>query len=112
MSTRTRKFAFTLGLVACSLTASFGAQASEASFDHNHPRRSEVLDRLHNINNRLNANYGNLDGHYYQLKHEEAAIHNQERTDKNINGGYITPGQQAHLNAEENSLNQQIKHDK
>ena len=39
MSTRTRKFAFTLGLVACSLTASFGAQASEASFDHNHPRR-------------------------------------------------------------------------
>lgn len=112
MSTRTRKFAFALGLVACSLTASFGAQAGDAKFDHEHPRRSEVLDRLHNINNRVNANYGNLDGHYNQLKQEEAAIHNQERADKNINGGYITLKQQAQLNAEENSLNHQIKQDK
>jgi hypothetical protein len=112
MSIRTRNFAFALGLVACSLSASFGAQAGDAKFDQDHPRRSEVLDRLHNINNRVNADYGNLDGHYTQLKNEEAAIHNQERTDKNINGGYITLGQQAQLNAEENRLNRQIRHDK
>jgi hypothetical protein len=112
MSPRTRKFAVALGLVACSLTASFGAQAGDAKFDKDHPRRSEVLDRLHNINNRVNADYGNLDGHYGQLKHEEAVIHNQERIDKNINGGYITLKQQAQINAEENSLNHQIKQDK
>jgi len=115
MSTRSRKFTFALGLVTCSLIASFGAQAGpygEAKFDQNHPRRSEVLDRLQNINSRVNADKGNLDGHYDQLKQEEAAIHNQERTDKNINGGFITTGQQAQLNAEENSLNRQIKRDK
>ena len=64
-------------------------------------RNTKVMNRF-DVTSRLVA----------KLKHEEAAIHNQERTDKNINGGYITPGQQAHLNAEENSLNHQIKQDK
>ena len=115
MSTRTRMFALALGLVACSLTASsFGAQANpygEARFDKNHPRRSEVLDRLQNINNRVNGQKGDLDGHYSQLKQEESAIHSQERLDKNINGGFITVGEKAQLNAEENRLNHQIKRD-
>jgi hypothetical protein len=111
MSTRTRLITLSLGLV-CSFAAStLCAQAGDARFDKEHPRRSEVLDRLQNANARLNADKGNLDGHYYQLKQEEAAIHDQERFDKNMDGGHITLGEQARLNAEENRLNRQIKQD-
>ena len=109
--TRTRLVALSLGL-ACSLAASsLSAQAGDARFDKEHPRRSEVLDRLQNINGRVNADKGDLDGHYYQLKQEENRIHDQERFDKNTDGGHITLGEQARLNAEENRLNRQIQRD-
>lgn len=111
MSTRTRLIALSLGLVGSFAASSFSAQAGDAHFDKYHPRRSEVLDRVQNINGRLNADKGNLDGHYYQLKQEDAEIHNQERFDKNHDGGHITLGEQARLNAEEDRLNHQIQQD-
>jgi hypothetical protein len=86
-------------------------QNREARFDTRHPRRSEVLDRTGNLNQRINANRGNLDGHYYQLKRADASIRRQEQRDARINGGYITKGQQQQLNHEENRLNNQIKRD-
>jgi hypothetical protein len=81
-------------------------------FADNHPRRAEVLHRDNNINGRLNKDYGTLGGHYGQLEHRDQQIHNQERRDKNANGGYITKGQQRHLNGEENRLNGRIGADK
>lgn len=96
-----------LGLVLSSAnTSSFAG-----NFQKNHPRRAEVLHRDRNINNRINADRGNLDGHYGQLKREDRSIRRQEQRDARINGGYITKGQQHQLNREENRLNRQIRRD-
>ncbi len=80
-------------------------------FAQRHPRRAEVNHRDRNINNRINADKGNLDGHYGQLKLEDRAIKRQQRRDARMNGGYITRGQQQQLNREENHLNNQIRRD-
>ncbi len=86
-------------------------QNREQRFDNNHPRRSEVLDRSNNLNRRINNNKGNLDGHYGQLKQADRNIRKQEQRMAHRNGGYITQGQQAKINKEENHLNNQIKRD-
>jgi hypothetical protein len=105
-------FALGLSLVLGSCLPGIASPAGrEARFDRNHPRRSEVLDRKNNLNRKINANRGNLDGHYGQLKHEDRSIRRQEQRDARMNGGHITRGEQAHLNREENHLNRQIKHD-
>jgi hypothetical protein len=81
-------------------------------FDANHPRRAEVLGRTGNLNQRINNNRGNLGGHYGQLKHEDKQIRKQEQRMARNNGGYVTRGQQAKLNREENHVNNQIKRDR
>jgi len=83
----------------------------EQRFDNRHPRRSEVLDRAGNLNNRINADRGNLDGHYQQLSREDRSIRRQEQRDARMNGGHITAQEQQHLNREENRLNNQIRRD-
>ena len=98
--------ALTLVTVMASSTPSFAG-----TFAQNHPRRAEVLGRDRCINNRINANKGNLSGHYGQLEREDASIRRQEQRDAHMNGGYITKGEQAHLNREENRLNRQITRD-
>ena len=80
-------------------------------FAQNHPRRAEVLHRSNNINKKINADKGHLDGHYSQLKHEDNSIRRQEQHDAHVNGGYITKGQKQQLNKEENRVNRQIRHD-
>ncbi len=90
----------------------FSNQPSYAGqFRQIHPRRAEVLGRDRNINNRINQDRGQLGGHYGQLERQDQSIHNQEQRDARINGGYITPGQQQHLNQEENHVNREIQHD-
>lgn len=81
-------------------------------FANNHPRRAEVLHRDSNINGKLSKDYGDLGGHYGQLEHRDQQIHNQERREKNANGGYISKGEQRQLNGEENRLNSRIRADK
>lgn len=84
----------------------------EARFDRNHPWRSQVLDRSNNINRRINANRGNLDGHYGQLRAQDAAIRRQEQSYAQNNGGHLTSSERAQLNREENRLNRQITRDR
>lgn len=96
-----------LALVALSCAPSFAG-----TFAQRHPRRAEVLRRDNNINSRINANRGNLDGHYWQLKREDASIRRQEQRDARMNGGHITRGEQARLNWEENRVNRQITRDR
>jgi hypothetical protein len=78
----------------------------------NHPRRAEVLGRDNQINREINRNRGNLGGHYGQLKAEDRSIRRQEQRDFRRNGGYLTRGQQAHLNREENHVQRQIRRDR
>jgi len=88
-----------------------GSASWAGTFAQNHPRRAEVLRRDGNINRRLNADKGQLGGHYGQLKREDAGIRRQEQRDARRNGGYITKGQQRQLNKEENHVNNQIRRD-
>jgi hypothetical protein len=82
------------------------------TFQQNHPRRAQVLNRANHEQNRINRNAGHLGGHYNQLSREDRGIHRQEQRDARQNGGHITRGEQSQLNREENHLNNQIHHDK
>jgi hypothetical protein len=101
-------------MVATAIVSVFAIAPSSfaGKFAQAHPRRAEVNHRTGNLNSRINKNEGNLGGHYSQLKKEDSSIHSQERHDARVNGGYITKGQKAQLNKEENGLSKQIKEDK
>ncbi len=81
------------------------------NFANNHPRRYEVLNRDGNLNSQVQADKGNLDGHYAQLNREDQSIRRQEQADARANGGYITSAQQQQLNQEENRVQRQINRD-
>jgi hypothetical protein len=90
---------------------STGRNGGGGSFAQNHPRRAEVLGRDNNLNNQLASDRGDLGGHYGQLSREDQAIRQQEQSDARYNGGYITQGEQAQLNHEENRVQNQINRD-
>jgi hypothetical protein len=100
-----------VALAALSLLIAAAPCFAKDQFAKNHPRRAQVLGRDANLNRRVNANKGDLGGHYGQLKHEDQAIRHQEQRDAKNNDGHITKGEQAQLNKEENHVNRQIKHD-
>lgn len=89
----------------------YSGAAAPGSFAANHPRRSQVLREDNGLNNQLSADKGNLGGHYSQLQGEDNSIRHQEQRDASVNGGYITPGQQQHLDNEEQRLQNQISRD-
>lgn len=80
-------------------------------FEDNHPRRNEVIGRDNRLGNELRQDKGQLGGNYGNLMAQDRQIRRQERRDAKINGGYITPGQQAQLNRDENHLNREIRRD-
>ena len=100
-----------ISILSVALTLISAAPSFAGNFRQNHPRRAEVMGRNRNLNNRANLQKGNLDGHYGQIKSEDQAIARQQRRDARINGGYITKGQQAQLNREENHVSRQIYRD-
>lgn len=85
--------------------------ASGGSFAQQHPRRAEVLGRDRNLNNTINGDRGHLNGQYNHLENQDRAINNQEQNYASQNGGYITQGQQAQLNREENALHNEVRYD-
>jgi hypothetical protein len=95
-----------LGLLITSSAPSYAGQ-----FQRNHPRRAQVLHRTNNLNNRANADRGQLGGHYNQIKREDRGIRHQEQRDARMNGGHITTGEQNRLNHEENHVSNQVRRD-
>ena len=94
------------------MNSDYRGAAASGSFAARHPRRSQVLSEDRNLNGQINQNYGNLGGNYGKLEHQDQRIHNQEQRDARQNGGYITTGQQQHLDNEENRLQNEINRDK
>jgi hypothetical protein len=94
------------------MNSDYRGAAAPGSFASRHPRRSQVLSEDKNLNGQINQNYGNLGGNYGNLEHQDQRIHNQEQRDARRNGGYITTGQQQHLDNEENHLQNEINRDK
>lgn len=88
------------------------ADASAAtSWEVHHPRRDQVIDRLHNQFRRISEERREGELTYGQaryLRNEDRAIFHREQFDARSNGGYITPAQQHALNQDENRVSNQI----
>jgi hypothetical protein len=80
-------------------------------FRQQHPGRAEVLGRDSGLNNRINQDKGDLNGHYGQLRAEDTSIRRQEQIDAARNGGHLTGQEYRQLNGEENGLSRQISRD-
>jgi len=99
--------AITLATLGTSMT---GASA-ETLWQHNHPRRAEVNQRLGYQNYRIRD--GVEDGRISpwraaRLHAEDRTIRHEERAMARLNGGYITPAEQRALNQQENAVSRQI----
>ena len=85
--------------------------SAETSWERLHPRRDQVIDRLHyqSLRIRDERREGELnasEAHY--LCNEDRAIFRQEQFDAHLNGGHITRAEQRALNQEENGVSGQI----
>jgi hypothetical protein len=85
--------------------------ADETQWQKDHPRRTEVNNRLANQNNRIHneVKSGQISkGRAAQLHHEDHAIRSEERTMASTDGGHITKTEQKALNQQENQVSKQI----
>lgn len=107
-----------LGLTALAVAApSF---AGDQRFEHRHPRRDQVLDRVQRQNHRITEQVreGELThAQAHALRTEDRSIAQQQRADARDNGAdsknhfrYITKQQQRALNKELNANSQQVGH--
>jgi len=103
-------------LMAAVVAVTFGALvtpalADETQWQKDHPRRTEVNDRLKNQNRRIKQERkeGEITkAQAAQLHGEDHAIRQEERTMASTNGGHITKAEQKSLNQQENQVSQQI----
>lgn len=105
-----KAFRVAVASLGLAMIAMSGASA-DTRWERHHPRRDEVVDRLHNQDLRIQdeRREGELtarQAHY--LHREDRAIFRQEQREARINGGYLTKGQQRQLNREENGVSGQI----
>jgi hypothetical protein len=100
----------TLATVALIGVAS-NALADETQWQKDHPRRTEVNNRLANQNQRIKQERkeGEITKAQAQKLHaEDHAIRQEERTMASTNGGHITKAEQKSLNQQENQGSKQI----
>ena len=101
-----------LAVAAALLAGATGvASADETQWQKDHPRRTEVNDRLKNQNQRIKAEEKSgqiTKGQAAQLHKEDHQIRKEERADAAKNGGHITKQEQRSLNKQENAVSQQI----
>jgi hypothetical protein len=100
----------TLATVALIGVAS-NALADETQWQKDHPRRTEVNNRLANQNQRIKQERkeGEITkAQAAKLHSEDHAIRQEERTMASTNGGHITKAEQKSLNQQENQVSKQI----
>jgi hypothetical protein len=87
------------------------AMADETQWQKDHPRRTEVNNRLANQNARIHNEVKNGEitkSQAAQLHSEDHAIRQEERTMASTNGGHITKAEKHALNQQENQVSKQI----
>ncbi len=105
----------TMALGTLSLT--IGTAYAKHEWKENHPRRTEVNNRLKNENKRINQGVKNgtlTQSEAQQLRSQDKNIRQEERNMAANNGGHITKAEQKDLNQQENAASKQIyqeKHD-
>jgi hypothetical protein len=117
-----------LGLVLAGTLLATEAVASAAGlpeknpqFQKNHPRQTEVLNRVDNERNRVNNLYqqGKISGDQrQQLLGQIHSVRKEDYVDAKANsangtvqGGYITKGQRGVMNQQENQISREIRQD-
>ena len=100
------------GVVAVTLGAlATPAFADETQWQKDHPRRTEVNNRLKNQDKRIKQERkeGEITKTQAQQLHsEDHAIRQEERTMASTNGGHVTKAEQKSLNQQENQVSKQI----
>ena len=87
-----------------------GASA-ETRRERHHPRRDEVMDRLHRQDVRIHRERREGEINFYQahrLHAEDRSVFRQEQRDARNDDGHITRGEQHHLNRDLNGVSGQI----
>ena len=101
----------TVAAVTMSLTGLAGTAMAETQWQKDHPRRTEVNNRLANQNKRINQERkeGEITkAQAHKLHAEDHAIRQEERSMASTNGGHITKTEQKALNQQENQVSKQI----
>lgn len=97
-------------MTALSISATSGAIA-ETQWEKEHPRRTEVNDRLVNQNKRIHneVKEGELSKQEASNLHkQDHKIRQEERDMASRNGGHITKQEQKTLNQQENAISKEI----
>ncbi|GEP61746.1 hypothetical protein [Reyranella soli] len=84
---------------------------AESVWDHNHPRRDQVNDRIAHQERRITRELreGEITrGQAHAMRLQERGIHAEERADAQLHGGHITRVEQAQLNRDLNSVGREI----
>ena len=85
--------------------------SAESRWEYNHPRRDQVVDRLHNQSLRIRdeRREGEISARQaINMHREDRAIFHQEQFAARHNGGRITRTEQRAFNQEENGVSRQI----
>jgi hypothetical protein len=94
-----------------SLAGLVGTASAETAWQKNHPRRTQVNQRLANQNNRIHQDVKNgtlSKSQAANLHHQDRQVRREERAMASQNGGHITKSEQRVLNSQENNLSKQI----
>lgn len=91
------------------------AQAGPGQDDPGHPRVNEVNTREQNQQDRIANGVKNgtmTPGQAAHVEHQEQHIENQEKRDMAAHNGHLTKGEQRQLNREQNHTSREIHRDK
>ena len=94
-------------------TIAFAGIALAGAASAQEMRKDQVQDRIQDTNQRINQEYREGDISRNQardLKQENREIAHETRQDER-SGGYLSRGEQAEINHQENQLNKQINRD-
>jgi hypothetical protein len=107
------KFLPTLALAALFTVAGATNALAETQWQKDHPRRTEVNNRLKNQNRRIHNEVkdGQIShGQAAALHHQDHQIRQEERDMASQDGGHITRQEQRTLNQQENNVSHEIGH--
>jgi hypothetical protein len=94
-----------------SLAGLVGTASAETAWQKNHPRRTQVNQRLANQNKRIHQDVKNgtlSKSQAANLHHQDRQVRREERAMASQNGGHITKSEQKVLNSQENKISGQV----
>ena len=97
--------------VLVSLAALAGTASAETAWQKNHPRRTQVNERLGNQNRRIHQDVRNgtlTTAQAANLHRQDHQVRQEERDMASQNGGHITKPEQRVLNRQENKISNEI----